>query len=610
MTSFININYFRNHLFYNYKTIIIFFLGLSIFSNIFSNIPLFVNEQSYSINNTIHGIFQNGIIKENFFIIDSYNLDNISSHMYGFSISNKGIVTDNYYKNIGKYEKPDPQGTFVLIRKSKDIIRLDQDFHGSMGIYIYENHNKGYFAFSNSFLLLTEYLVDKQKLSLNKDFSDNFVVTRLCTPSIYETMIKEITKIPSNSYIIINIKSNSFLIKTIDYKENTIPFETKEGLKIIDKWIDKWGFIIRSLNNKINNIASNLSGGFDTRVILSIFLNSGINLNNILINSATDKKNCHDEDFKIATNISLNFGFKLNNYTLDKNCTSWSLKDTLFCTIYSKLGFHKEFYWKNEFFTKPRFVFTGGGEIRGYPGLSINDYIESIASQGNRFGKEFYRASKRLCERSVNLMKSENIYNNGYKLSSDLYHKGREVNHDGKASLEGFIANLYLIQPLIDIDIRKIKFDIENNLPHDLIAYIYVRFAHDLIKFPIQGNRTINIESIKKAERLNKILPPYEIKHNYNKDFFVDFKRTSPVPPSKVNKTIDSYLKDIFVSNKFIESITKIYKYDIYQYAEKNMEKSNYFPLRYLYGLYSLSKTLDYLNLNKFYLKKLDGKKL
>ena len=121
MTSFININYFKNHLFYNYKTIIIFFLGLSIFSNIFSNIPLFVNEQSYSINNTIHGIFQNGIIKENFFIIDSYNLDNISSHMYGFSISNKGIVTDNYYKNIGKYEKPDPQGTFVLIRKSKDI---------------------------------------------------------------------------------------------------------------------------------------------------------------------------------------------------------------------------------------------------------------------------------------------------------------------------------------------------------------------------------------------------------------------------------------------------------------------------------------------------------
>ena len=207
-------------------------------------------------------------------------------------------------------------------------------------------------------------------------------------------------------------------------------------------------------------------------------------------------------------------------------------------------------------------------------------------------------------------MKSENIYNNGYKLSSDLYLKGREVNHDGKASLEGFIANLYLIQPLIDIDIRKIKFDIENNLPHDLIAYIYVRFAHDLIKFPIQGNRTINIESIKKAERLNKILPPYEIKHNYNKDFFVDFKRTSPVPPSKVNKTIDSYLKDIFVSNKFIESITKIYKYDIYQYAEKNMEKSNYFPLRYLYGLYSLSKTLDYLNLNKFYLKKLDDKKL
>lgn len=206
-------------------------------------------------------------------------------------------------------------------------------------------------------------MVDKQNLSLNKDFSDNFAVSSLCTPSIYETMIKEITKIPSNSYIIINMKSNSFLIKTIDYKENTIPFETEEGLKIIDKWIDKWGYIIRSLNNKINNIASNLSGGFDTRVILSILLNSGINLNNILINSATDKKRCHDEDFKIATNISLKYGFKLNNYTLDRNYTKWSLKDTLFCTIYTKLGFHKEFYWKNEFLLSQDLYLLDAGKL-------------------------------------------------------------------------------------------------------------------------------------------------------------------------------------------------------------------------------------------------------
>ena len=523
--------------------------------------------------------------------------------MFGFSISEKGIITDNYYQNLGRYEKPEPQGSFVLIRKFKNEIILDQDFHGNIGIYIYENQNKDYFAMSNSFLLLIEYLVDKQKISLNKDFSDSFLISRLCTPSIYETMIKEITKIPSNSFIIINIKKNTFKINYIDYEENTIPFESMEALTIIDKWVDKWGYIIRSLKKKTSNIASNLSGGFDTRVILSIFLKSGINLNDILINSATDNKNGHDEDFKIATNISSKLGFKLNNRILDRNCTPWSLKDTLFCTFYSKLGFHKEFYWKKEFLNKPRFIFTGGGEIRGYPGLPINKYIEAISSQGKNLGIEFYSSMKRICDRSVILLKKENIYNNDYKISSDFYHKGREINHDGKASLEGFISNIFFIQPLIDIDIRKIKFDIKNNLPHDLIAYIYVRFAHDLINFPIQGNRTINLESIEKAERLNKLLPPYKIKNNYNKNFFLDIERTSPVKFCKDKKDVDLYLKEIFESDKFIKSINKIYNKNIYKYAKDYMEKSNYFSMRYLYGLYSILKIIDYIDLNNLYMK-------
>lgn len=558
--------------------------------------------QISKINN--RNIFENGIIKKNFFIIDSYNLNIINSHMYGFSISEKGIITDNYYKNLGRYEQSEPQGSFVLIRKSENEIRLDQDFHGNIGIYIYENNYTGYFAISNSFLFLEEYLVDKQKISLNKDFSDNFVVSWLCTPSLYETMINEITKIPPNSFIIINIKENSFKINHIDYSENTINFESIEGLKIIDKWMDKWGYIIRSLNKKTNNIATNLSGGFDTRVILSIFLKSGINLNNILIDSATDNKNGHDEDLKIATNISKKYDFKLNNCILDRNSTPWSINDTLFCTFYSKLGFHKEFYWKNGFLNKPRFIFTGGGEIRGYPGLPINEYIDAISSQGKHFGIEFYKASKRLCDRSVIMLKNEKVYNNDYKISSDFYHKGREINHDGKISFEGFISNIFTIQPLIDIDIRKIKFDIKNNLPHDLIAYIYVRFAHDLIKFPIQGNRTINTESIEKAERLNKLLPPYKIKYNYNKNFFIDNERTSPVKFYKDKTSADSYLKTIFKSDKFIKSINKIYGNKVYKYATEYMKKSNFFPLRYLYGLYSISKTIDYINLNNLFMKK------
>ena len=368
--------------------------------------------------------------------------------------------------------------------------------------------------------------------------------------------------------------------------------------------MDKWGYIIRSLKNKTNNIASNLSGGFDSRVILSIFLKSGINLNDILINSINDTKNGHDEDLKIATNISSKLGFKLNNYILDKNCSPWSLNDTLFCTFYSKLGFHKEFYWKKEFLKKPRFIFTGGGEIRGYPAKPIKDYIEAISSQGKYLGKKYYSASKRISDRSINILKKMKAYYNDYRISSDFYHKGREINHDGKASLESFIANIYLLQPLIDIDIRKIKFDMKNNLPHDLIAYIYVRFAHDLINFRVQGNRTINFESIEKAERLNKLLPPYKIKNNYNKNFFLDIERISPVKPCKDKKNVDLYLQKLFESDEFIKLVNKTYDNYIYKNAIKYMKKSNFFPLRYLYGLYSISRIINYINLNNLYIKK------
>ena len=115
------------------------------------------------------------LIEENFFILDSNNLDKIESHMYGFCVSTKGILTNNYYKNKGFKEEPEIEGVYVLIRKKDNEISLNQDFYGSFGIYIYENKDKNYFAISNSFLYLFEYLVGKQELSLNKDYSDNLI---------------------------------------------------------------------------------------------------------------------------------------------------------------------------------------------------------------------------------------------------------------------------------------------------------------------------------------------------------------------------------------------------------------------------------------------------
>ena len=296
--------------------------------------------------------------------------------MYGFSISKEGIFTDNYYKQLGEYKEPLPEGVYIMIRKNGDKIILNQDYYGSIGIFIYENKTENYFALSNSFLLLLEYLFGNQKISLNRDFSDHLLVTNLCAYSIDETLIKEIKQIPTNAFLIINTKTKTFKIIFKEYEENTIPLESEEGLKLIDNWIDKWCYIFRSLKKQINNVSADLSGGFDSRILLSILLNSGIDMNELRINTMISSKNGFDIDLKIASNISSKLGFKINNYKPDHNFIKWNLQDILFNEIYSKLGFHKQFYFIDKFFDVPQFCFKGnGGEfLRGEPKTSIQKY--------------------------------------------------------------------------------------------------------------------------------------------------------------------------------------------------------------------------------------------
>ena len=538
----------------------------------------------------------NKIIEENFFVIDSDNLDSVDSHMYGFSISKSGIITDNYYKEKGYYEEPFSQGTYVMIRKIGNEIRINQDFCGCYGIFIYQNKKKHYFALSNSFLLLQEYLSGKKKMTFNKEFADTLLVQRLVSPSIYETLIKEITILPSNSIAIINVLTKKLQIDYIDYKENSIPLESKKGIEIIDNWIDKWGYIIRSLKNQTDNISFDLSGGFDTRVTFSILLNSGIDLKSILINTSKDLKHPdHFEDLKIATNIASSYGLELNKRFLDNRSILWNNEDIFCCSIYSKLGFHKEFNWKKQFYNSPRFSFTGhGGEIiRGFPGYPIHKYIENISLDGKKINgyEKIYYSIKKLCDRSINLLKKAKKYNIDYEISSDLYFKGRTRYHFGKAAVEGFLSNIYFIQPLIDPDIKKIKYDINRKFSHDLIAFIFFRYARPLIDFPFQGNRSLNLESIKKAERLNKLIKPHKMSFDIYNKFYIDIQRLSPVTSSIGNESFHYFLEKLFCSAKFIQAVNKKYNKDIYYWVMKQNNKTNFFPLRHRYGLLAIAIT-------------------
>ena len=549
----------------------------------------------------------NKLIEENFFIIDSYNLNDVKSHLYGFTVSKDGILTDNYYKNLGEYQDPEPQGVFVMIRKTKNKIIINQDFYGSYGLYIYENKNTNYFALSNSFFYLEEYLVGKQNISFNKDYADNLILTPLWSFSLDQTLINEIYQIASNTFVIIDIKKKVFKIYYIDYKENTIQLESEEGLKIIDKWVDKWGYILRSLKEQTNFMSFELSGGFDTRILLSLLLNSGINSSDLNIISSKSKS--MRIDLNIATNISRKFGFKINNFIFDENGTIFSSKDSLFNSVYSKLGFHKDFILNFKFYEKPRFIFSGsnGESLRGSPGFPINEYISQIFWR--RFlghEKEFYNSSIRLINRSISLLKQKKTFNNDFEISYDIYSKSCGKNHFGKYALERFLGNIFYIQPLMDPDIKRIKYNINNKNPHDLIAYIYIRFAHDLINFPFQGGRKLDFRSIQKAEKLNKNNLPYTIKSDYNKNFYIDHKRKCPIIQSKKKtKNPKEYLIFLFKSSRFNSILDKIYDKNVYGYQNEN--KSNIFYYKDHMALLAIALTLENLSLNERFAKNLSA---
>jgi hypothetical protein len=124
---------------------------------------------------------------------------------------------------------------------------------------------------------------------------------------------------------------------------------------------------------------------------------------------------------------------------------------------------------------------------------------------------------------------------------------------------------------------------------------------------PFEGKRELNQESIKKAEKLNKKLPPYKIKSNYNDNFYIDIERNFSVPSSKETYP-NEYLRKIFKSQKFINIINQIYDKNVYRWAKKYSKTYKFFPLRHGYGLFAIAKTLEDISINKRYYKNLDSK--
>lgn len=320
---------------------------------------------------------------DEFFIINSDNLNSIKKKLYGFGFNNNELILDNH----NDFSNLNGLGSYVLVDVDEDFINISQDFNGCYGIYVYVNGD--YFAISNSFLYLVEFLKDKQIISFNRDYADAFLFSDLASFAYGETLINEIKVIPRNYKVIINKKDASLNYDEIDYKERSIPLDSNEGIKILDTWYFKWVNILRNLKSKTNNIEIDLSGGFDTRIVAALWLTSNIDLNQIKIRSMNRDVHCIAEDYKIASQIATEFNFKLNDNSM-MNLEQYPFKDikTSFnISNYIKLGFHKQMYWKRSKFTSHYYSITGnGGELlRTVYDLHTEDYVSNLVNRAKMY---------------------------------------------------------------------------------------------------------------------------------------------------------------------------------------------------------------------------------
>ena len=538
----------------------------------------------------------NKVFGDEFFIIDSNNLNSVYSKFYGYAVQYDGIVFED---TISKYGELSGDGAFIWVNVDENTIIISQDFLGSYGLYLYESQD--YFAISNSFIKLVEYLKDYKYISFNKNYADSFLFTDLCSFAYEDTLVNEINVLPRNYKIIIDKFNNSLSFKEIDYKEGTVSIDSEKGMEILDRWYNKWINIFRLIKQETNNIIIELSGGFDSRMVATIWLSANINLDEVFVRSYNDIVPPYNEDYVIASEIANEFNFKLNNNNINTNKQFFKEVETpLLASFFLKLGFHKEMHFTYQKFCNPVYLIAGsGGEtIRGYYNKMPDEYADSLINYVGKFDKNLCPTCKYVINSSMDKVKNRfNISENDLmELPELMYKEVRCRNHFGKIFIESYLFGEIMLTPLIDSELHQLKFKTDECTDRDLLmALIFQRYCSKLLNFKFEGGRKINLTTLKYAKKLNEKYPfnnnvlnmisGPEIENNTDE--------TSEHELYVKHNEVNDLLKNVFHSRNFEMEFKKYYSSEDYYKIDEYIINNRRFPLRHVYSAIAILKVIN-----------------
>ena len=540
------------------------------------------------------------IIDREFFVIDCENLHEVKDRLYGFSIKDNAVVQDADISEYGG--EIEDIGAYVLVKRNSNEIVISQDFIGSYGIYLYEKDD--YFAISNSFFKLVDYLKTNHKMTLNEDYASISLIPKTLSSLIHEkTLVNEIKCIPRNFKLHIDLDSKEISYEKTVYNDFSVPLNSEEGLKLLDKWFDKWVGIIRTIKQKTNYMSLDLSGGFDTRMIMALVLNANIDVNSINVYSIDNNQHNHDEDFRIASSIADEYGFTLNK-GLDVEYYNFADVQTILdLSCYVKLGFSNQLNFKMSRSNEPVYMITGmGGEtIRGWPLGDSKSQITNVVNKSKRLSPALVEGSVRAIEESHDAVRQLKPSIKDETFQWDYYKETRLRNHFGKLIVENYMANSLALCPLIDPDLFKLKISTSECMDDSLLmTLIFVRYCPKLMEFDVEGGREFNSETIEYAKRINEIHPFEAKEYEFISEVEVERDNDSFENNERVSwNDVNQYLKDVYNSSSFKHEFEKYVPPLVYDRINYSVNHRNYFPLQNTFPAFAIVNVINAIDYNK-----------
>ncbi len=552
--------------------------------------------------------------QENFFLIDSDELDRVGSRLYGFIVQEDGIFENANYTFDGSV--PDCRGCFVSVyNDGQGKITIRQDNNGCFGLYLFEH--SGYFALSNSFFHLLDHIKSRYPLTLNRDYANHILTLGLSSYASEETPVQEIRLLDRNAVITIDTQKVCLTVSDAGLGEHSLSIDTPEGLAMLDRWYDFWTESFRKLRSATDFMAIDLSGGYDSRLTLLLMLGSGIDLNRINVRSFTDTLHTHAEDYAIASQIAAHYGFTLNNPLPKTEMLNYSFSDAINIETYTKMAFHKEAYYCTYKAVDKLFKINGGGgeAIRSRYTFPAETFIQKNAAVAKKKERHYskdvqdenYASIERIIRTSFAFAREK--YGLPDEDSTDypqmMYWDGWCRSHFGKNTVLFYFKNTVSLSPLIDPLIRKIRLHTPE-CPDDnlLMAMIYVRYCPELMDFPYEGNRySIDPETVAFARQINEKYPRKKTKSTdaaYAKTYSIVRRDEAAAeqikagnnPEPVTGEKLNGFLREVFESPEIRGTFMTEFSDQIYDYAERFYSEHEYFPTRHMYSVVGIAQVL------------------